>query len=643
MTGYFGVISTSAPHIYHSALILAPQKSIVRKLYESYAQPLSRVIHGAPMSWNPAATAATFPCSIVLAVWSPCSRFIAITFDDSTGTVNILDSVTFQKLQTLELPEEMPEYNWALIFSPDSHILTSSAGYSDVDGPFQELLIVSWDLQTGDMASVFRWPEPERILGFPSMTYSADGKMVGVFYWCCGGTNTARVIVCDVASGVGMHSHSLNNGILLSNNIWAHGGSLQFATVDVSTITIWEVGFISGGAPMKVETFPAPDNFDPTMLPKKTNMEYLEFLPVPCQLALVFKGEVWVWNAQNSKCLLHCTDTRFYSRTSFSSNGCFFACSSQLGTCLWKESPTGYVLHKVLEPRTICPTPLLSPNGESVVVVSERTVQLWHTNGFATHPSSISSQAPPPIVDFLLDFSLDETLAVVTMEGDKTVTVINLKSGIPQLTIDTGVEVGGLRVVGNSVVVLGNWKVITWDLPVEGCIPNARMSLEDSSQTINLSGDMPTYLDGASISPNSHYIALVQDQYLCIYSTSTGECLGHEVTDGYLPGFTPDGLNVWCALHSTEAEVWRVGGGQIMLECLEGEVDIEDPPEESPWGSSCGYQVTEDWWILGQDGKRLLMLPPPWQSDVLQRVWKGKYLALLHCGLSEPVILKLEL
>jgi hypothetical protein len=80
-----------------------------------------------------------------------------------------------------------------------------------------------------------------------------------------------------------------------------------------------------------------------------------------------------------------------------------------------------------------------------------------------------------------------------------------------------------------------------------------------------------------------------------------------------------------------------------MLECLEGEVDIEDPPEESPWGSSCGYQVTEDWWILGQDGKRLLMLPPPWQSDVLQRVWKGKYLALLHCGLSEPVILKLEL
>jgi WD40 repeat protein len=644
VTGYFGIIRASAPHIYHSALILAPQESIVQKLYKSHAQPLTRVIHGAPMSWDPGATAATYPCTIQLAVWSPCNRFIAITFENDTATVDILDSVTFQQLQTLEAPEGMTGYNRALIFSPDSHILTrTGGGHSYVGGPLNELFIVSWDLQTGGIASVVRWPGPEKLPGAPSFTYSADGKMLGVCCWCHEGTSTARIIICDVASGVCMHSHSLNDVIPLSTNIWTCGGSLQFATVDVTTITIWEVAFSSGGTPMKVETLPTLDNLCTIMLPERRNQGSIEFLPMPCRLALVFLGRVWVWDVQNSKCLLECTDTKFNSGMSFSSNGCFFACSSQLGICLWKESPTGYVLHRVLESRTDFPTPLLSQNGESVVVVSECTVQLWHTNGFATHPSSISAQAPQQIVDFLLDFSHDGTWVAVVMEGYKTVTVINLKSGIPQLTIDAGVEVDSLRVIGNTVVIFGNWKIITWDLPVEGYIPNARMGLEDSSQTINLSGDMPSNLYGASISPNCHYIVLVQNQDLCIYSASTGECLGCEVTRGYLPQFTPDGWNVWCPCYGTEAEVWRVGGGQNMLECLEHRTGIEDPPEESPWGSSCGYRVTEDWWILGPDGKRLLMLPPAWQSDMVQRVWKGKFLALLHSGLPEPVILELEL
>ena len=79
-----------------------------------------------------------------------------------------------------------------------------------------------------------------------------------------------------------------------------------------------------------------------------------------------------------------------------------------------------------------------------------------------------------------------------------------------------------------------------------------------------------------------------------------------------------------------------------MLERLEEKVDIEHPPEGYPWASSRGYRVTNDWWILDPDGKRLLMLPPHWQSYAVHRVWKGKFLALLHGGLSEPVILEME-
>ena len=57
--------------------------------------------------------------------------------------------------------------------------------------------------------------------------------------------------------------------------------------------------------------------------------------------------------------------------------------------------------------------------------------------------------------------------------------------------------------------------------------------------------------------------------------------------------------------------------------------------------SSHNSQVTSGGWILDRDGKRLLM-SPSWQSSTVDEVRNGQFLALLHGGLSEPVILDLE-
>jgi len=73
------VISASAPHIYHSALLLSPQTSVVRKLYESYTRPLVRVVRGLPISWEPTVATSYHHDRVFMAVWSPCSRFIALT------------------------------------------------------------------------------------------------------------------------------------------------------------------------------------------------------------------------------------------------------------------------------------------------------------------------------------------------------------------------------------------------------------------------------------------------------------------------------------------------------------------------------------------------------------------------------------
>ncbi|KAF9784631.1 hypothetical protein BJ322DRAFT_1195634, partial [Thelephora terrestris] len=52
LTEFFEVIRQSAPHIYHSALPLAPASSIIRKLYGQQISSVARVVTGISTSWD---------------------------------------------------------------------------------------------------------------------------------------------------------------------------------------------------------------------------------------------------------------------------------------------------------------------------------------------------------------------------------------------------------------------------------------------------------------------------------------------------------------------------------------------------------------------------------------------------------------
>ena len=617
------------------------------------------------MSWDQNTAATTRPSAINVAVWSPCSRFIAITWDGA-ATTDVLDSVTLQRLQTFESPRDISTKDRVLVFSPDSRILTCSGGgytrnrvdwhdWGSDDGN-RERFVCSWDLQTGGLASIIRWQGPDHPLArSSSTTYSVNGQMVGVF--CHYLDHSSIIFICDVASGTYMHSHSLSIYLPPFGDIWTHGECLRFTTIGVTgdgwrlinfkIINIWEVGFTPGVTPTVVETLPCPGDFLPESHHFDPSTHQLppthQLLPTLCRLSFTFQGRILVWDAWKSEYLLDCTDTTFYRSMCFSSDGGFFACPTPGSDIyLWKESPAGYALHGILASNTVSSNPLLSPNGESILAFGGHTIQLWRTTGFAIPPSSTLTRAPRRNDSFVLQFCPDGMLAVVAMRQDRMVTVVDLKSGASRLTIDTGMKVYGVGVVGDIVVVVGEWEIITWNLPAGDWVDR-----EDSAQIATYShwSGLKGPIGSVAISPDLSWIAIagstlvIDGLYIHIYR-STGSLLGIRMTSGNIPRFTPDGCRVWCATDN-KAEVWRVGGRRE-LECLEEKVDIERPPEGCPWGSSRGYQVTNDWWILGPDGKRLLMLPPRWQSYVVHRVWKGQFLALLHGGLLEPVILEME-
>ena len=290
-------------------------------------------------------------------------------------------------------------------------------------------------------------------------------------------------------------------------------------------------------------------------------------------------------------------------------------------------------------------TPLFSRNGESIIALSGSAIRLWRTKGSTTPPPSVLTQTPPNTGIFAVDFSPDRMFAAVARKYEKkTVEVLSLKSGVPQLTIDADMEVCGLKLSGNAVTVIGGPKIVTWDLPTGDHAPNAIVTLEDSARIINFES---TNRCRASISSDSCYIATVGVQpiwsYLELYDGSTGEWLGRKGVGSATPWFAPGGREIWLTdANDGEKKVFRVNDVGRRLEDVTHKVDVEDPPEGYPWKSSRGYRVTNDWWILGPSGERLLMLPPLWQSTTKsERVWNGQFLALVQGGPTKPVILEL--
>jgi len=624
VTGFFEVISTSPSHIYHSALPLSPKTSIVRRLYELDAHPFMRVVQGEPVSWDPAlSTTLRYSDPVLGLSWSPCSRFIAAA-SYSTG-IQILDAVTFKQLKTFIYPQDFTQL---LAFSPESHLMTWLGVKSEV--------FTTWDFLTGVLVSEI--PRGEGSVGEAhSMVYSKCGTKFGVLFK--GDSNTIGTY--NFLSSTPICYHPIKGPVI--GTIWTYGECLRFTTLGPKSIVVWEAGFTARLPPMEVESLSIPNNFDPSA-------KFL-FLPSLSCFAFILETTVLVWDAHHSKLLLNSMSTKRPIYMTFSPDGHFFAYGTDVGEIhLWEESPTGYILLQKLTPGSGGPfVPcelLLSPNGKSIVVSAGRTLHLWHTTDSATSPSSLPTQVIKRAKKFILEFSPDRSLAAATQLETKMVTVINLKSSVPQLIIDTDMRVYGLKVVGDTIIVAGSEKIVTWKLPKGSGVLSARANINDSIQTTMLKHPSPHNLlqtHTASISPNFKHIAVTGEAkgvtaILNIYDVPTG---GHLIST-HLCGldtlwFTPDGHEVWSSYPEGWGIIKNSKSNITKLKCL----DLAQGPSGGfPWQSSLGNQVTNDGWILDSSGRQLLWLPHHWRVRESHRVWEREILAFLSYDLLDIVILE---
>ena len=634
---------------------------MVRRLYEPYAHPLTRIVQGVPASWDPVIAAVKCPHEVRDPIWSPCSGFIAIDGGEFAEWIQILDAATLKRVKSL-VPHEArsrlltlsaesrpltpsagsrsPTYVAgcrSLTFSTESRLLTQFSGDSE--------MFISWDLQTGAPASIIYPHLRDREWGYPegssigprqlSITHSGCGTMFGVLFSC---HHAANIVTYNTLSGESIGHFLVEKPVV--RTIWIHDKSIRFATYQPGSITIWEVGFDLDYPATEVKSLPTPNNFN-------SSKEFL-FLPTRSRLAFVHENSVFVWDAQHLKFLLSSADIEGPRQMTFSSGGRFFACGTNgQQIYLWKDSSTGYTLHRKLMSSTGSSTPLLSPDGRSILVFSGSTLQLFHTTDSTTPLSSVPAQAFEHTAPFVLGFSPGESLVATARLWGNTATVLDLGSGVPRLTVDAGMKIYGLRVAERTVVVVGDGKVITWNLPQRDHVPNATANINDSIRTTIYDRSSSLRLLGsASISPDFDHIAATgmfsgESMVLNIYDVTTGKYLGGTPTSGSMPWFTPDGREVWCRAFISGADGWAIvkddESNFLKMECLG---PAQYGPEVLPWTTSRGYKIADDGWVLGSSGKRLLWLPPQWQSEEMDRIWNGRFLALFHHQLPEVVILE---
>jgi hypothetical protein len=128
-----------------------------------------------------------------------------------------------------------------------------------------------------------------------------------------------------------------------------------------------------------------------------------------------------------------------------------------------------------------------------------------------------------------------------------------------------------------------------------------------------------------------------------IYDMATGKCLAGTRLQGQMPQFTPGGSEVllYYSEPNREGEWETIKDNEFNPPELMLLGRWQSIPKKSPWKSYHDYQVMDDGWLLSSSGKRLLWMPHNWRSSKMSRVWSEHFLALLHSGLPEVMILEL--
>ena len=621
---------------------------------------MSKVVNGIPTSWDSCTASAGTKREVVHAVWSPCGRFIAASFQ---GKIQIQDSNTLERLSVFDPPRlEYPPSDEFLAFSPDGRLLAYVFEFGDMLVVFpvsastltstprcQTAYVSVWDVQTG-VAII-----DIHVSQFGVLVFSGNCRTITLL-----GSND---ILYDEANGTfstydGVNGTHICKGELpassefLPGAHWAYEESLRFSTSSESdaelTVNIWEL------QPTSTPPFHVVESFTVSLYDGETSFSHVSF-----HTSFTTETEVVILDLRDSRTLLQVGPAHppYTPLGHFSPDGCFFACGTQEGEiCIWKNSFASYVPWSTLRPRLPFSGFSFSPITSSILAWGPDGVQLLEPGNHPVVPSPDKLKRRQQGRNHLVAYSADRMHIATARQGDRVVTVLDTLSNTPRRSFDTNMEILDIKIVGDGIFVADGHKLTSWHLETgEPIQDNETAAIAASAQDpyLALSDDCSQIAFA-----DNHTLSSYNEKEIFLYNVQTQRILCSHTEQDPVEDirFSPDGHQLWFSTCIDNSGIYLVKlergeDGEFMGVTKEG-IGGKRFDNGLSWTNlfsshawRCGgkslWEIFE--WVADSGGNRLLWLPLSWRAKDLRDVrWDGNCLAFVRSDLPNPIVIKFQ-
>jgi len=577
VTKFFEVIDVSAPHIYHSALELCPTSSIIRKLYyHRRITHLPKVVIGTPDLWDSTIAISGNDYYNGLCAWSPCGQFVAA---QTWGAVEIRDQLTLELVITLQPSGTVRRLTGPLSYSPDGHSIACAS----------DTAITIWDIQTGGVAK-----EIGCSANTISLVWSSDGQTL-----CTIDSKRQATFVVhtyDVSSGTTLSSGTLQSAD--DPHVWTYDESFRVMTTVrggcySDTIDIFEVG----STLIEIQSF----FFPPT---ENSKAIVRSFSPTTYRISISDGDKLRklrILDIRDSKHLLDVPDSSDFH--AFSSDGSRFTASGVVWT---------YASGCYRDPE--CPnwfdSPLqFSPTSSSILGHCSDILLVCRLHKLPAATLKSHRQ--------YMGLSRSGARIAIASELENTVTILDVLAQTPPQFIDTGLEVVGLALTGNVLLVMGSEELVAWLLTeeglVDGVIGNRRVDRSDSIWAVSQVQRSCAFWVGGHVG-----VIKPDGGTQCFYHTETGEAL-HPTQVPQNPNndwyCITEGLRGWDHL-------FRNNSSQCNTDSLVFSPELQEG------------------WVKDLEGRRWLRVPIEWRMEWDPENWYHDVAMQLNFMGDMPLLIK---
>ncbi|KAF7349660.1 WD40 repeat-like protein [Mycena sanguinolenta] len=624
----------SAPQVYISGLIFAPQDSIISRQYRPKFQNLIQASGSLDTVWPPSETLVIHRTAVVYSVaFSPDGSHIVSGSADET--VRLWDAKTGQ--QVGEPLVGHTNYVWSVAFSPDgSHIVSGSddktvrlwdaktgqqvgeplVGHTNyvqsvafspdgshiVSGSADETVRV-WDAKTGQQVGE---PLVGHIHAVWSVAFSPDGSHIvsgsadeTVRLWdaktgqqvgepLVGHTNSVRSVAFSPDG-----SHIVSGSDDKNARLWdAKTGQQVGEPLVGHTNSVWSVAFspdgshiVSGSADQTVRLWDAKtgQQVGEPLVGHTHSVLSVAFSPDGSHIVSGSADKtVRLWDAktgqQVGEPLVGHTDSVW--SVAFSPDGSHIVSGSDDETvCLW-DAKTGQQVGEPLVGHTHSVLSVaFSPDGSHIVSGSaDQTVRLWDAKTgqqvgepLVGHTDSVRSVAFSPDGSHIVSGSADKTVRLWDAKTGQQVGEPLV--GHTNYVRSVAFSPDGSHIVSGSA----DQTVCLWDAKTGQQVGEPLVGHTNSVQSVAFSPD------------GSHIVSGSDDQTVCLWDAKTGQQVGEPLvghTDSVQAvAFSPDGSHIVSGSPDKTVRLWDAKTGQQVGEPLVGYTHSVRSVAFSPDGS----------------------------------------------------------